>query len=568
MRGLVIVMVVTLAPGVASAQKWQGATGSCLGTTAEWTNKVEVADVDGDGKVDLLLANGGDYKTPGQPEATRVFRNTWGEATSCSEISADALAGFTGLSRTIKAADVDGDGDLDLVTGGAYQTQLKLFVRGATSWTDATAQLPQQMTSIGDAEFGDVDDDGDLDLVLVDWGGTTPATNTGGRTRLYVNDGQGTFTDVTAGQMPDVLVKWSWDVELADVDNDWDLDVLVSCKLCTTSYLFRNDGTGHFTNDGDALPHFTNNYEFEPMDIDGDGDLDLVTINDGPSVTEHIFVNRGDGTFADETNTRLTGTANPAGADDNVALWLDYDSDGDADLLIGSLGTDRLLANDGTGHFTLVAGATPSDTPATLGLAAADFDGDGRLDLLQGQGEVAFPDKVQLASSTIAVDTTPPAVRVRPDVPGNVIRARVHDFIGPSHVHDFQKVVAIVDGDEIPMTWYGEMLWRANFPLEPSSSTFQVCATDRQGNKGCASNAPAGDDAGVTGDGGTDNPKPGDGGGCCEATSDPRGSLVLVALVALVLAGRRRSARLRLGLFSARIRRRSRRCDSGRRRRS
>src|SRR5262245_33074574 len=69
-----ILFLVVLVPGVASAQKWQDATANCLGTTAQWTNKVEVADVDGDGKVDLLLANGGNYSTKGTDEATRVFK--------------------------------------------------------------------------------------------------------------------------------------------------------------------------------------------------------------------------------------------------------------------------------------------------------------------------------------------------------------------------------------------------------------------------------------------------------------------------------------------------------------
>ncbi|HEX5063155.1 MAG TPA: VCBS repeat-containing protein [Kofleriaceae bacterium] len=544
MRRLLIVVMVTVAPGVAMAQTWQDATANCIGTTAEWTNKVEVADVDGDGKVDLLLANGGDYSSPGNPpnnEPTRIFKNTWGGTTNCTEISATALGGFTGMSRMIKAADIDGDGDLDLLTGGAYQTQLKLYKRDAASWTDATAQLPQQLTSIGDAEFGDVDNDGDLDIVLADWGGTNPGTNTGGRTRLYLNNA-GTFTEATATQMPDLLVKWSWDIELADVDNDWDLDVLVSCKRCTTSYVFKNDGTGHFTDDPNALPHFTNNYEFEPMDIDKDGDLDLITINDGPQVTEHIFVNRGDGTFADETSMRLTGTANPANADDNVAVWLDYDDDGDPDLLIGTLGADRLLSNDGSGKFTLVANATPNDTNATLGLAVADFDGDGRIDILQGQGEVAFPDKVQLASMAVKVDTTPPIVRVATSLSGNILTARVNDLVGPSHVHDFQKVVVVVGSTEIPMQWYGEMLWRAAIPTEAMSATYQVCATDRQGNKGCATNAPTGDaDAGVGDDGGT-KPPGGGGGGCCEASGDQRGALVLIALVAITW--RRRSPRV------------------------
>src|SRR5262245_19517470 len=248
-RWLAVVFVIA-GPRVAAAQRWQDATPSCLGTTAEWSNKIELADVDGDGLLDILVANGGGYSTPGTPEPTRIWKNlgNWSQAGShCTEVSSTVLGGFTGLSRMIKVADVDGDGQLDILTGGAHHTQLRLFLHKGDTWVDATAQLPLQATSIGDAEFGDVDGDGDLDIVLADWGTQNPSDfgYTGGRTRLYLNDGHGNFTEATATQMPDILVKWSWDIELVDVDNDWDLDILVSCKLCATSYLFRNDGSGH-----------------------------------------------------------------------------------------------------------------------------------------------------------------------------------------------------------------------------------------------------------------------------------------------------------------------------------
>ena len=109
--------------------------------------------------------------------------------------------------------------------------------------------------------------------------------------------------------MPDIKVRFSWDLELADVDNDLDLDVLVSCKRCPGSHLFRNDGAGTFVDDGRAMPQYTNNYEFEAMDLDGDGFLDLVTMNDGEIVgedsssrREHVFRNDGKGRYRDATD--------------------------------------------------------------------------------------------------------------------------------------------------------------------------------------------------------------------------------------------------------------------------
>lgn len=564
--GIVLVMV-----GVApvAAQRWQDATPSCLGTTAEWSSKLELADVDGDGQVDILVANGGDYDQAGTAEPTRVWKNlgNWTAAAAghCQEISQQAVLGFTGLARTVRVADVDGDGDLDIFTGGSYQTQAHLYLRGPAGWTDATARLPPQLTSVGDAEFGDVDGDGDMDLVIADWGPIAPAANNyvGGRTRLYLNDGHGTFTDATAAQMPATLVGWSWDLSLADVDGDYALDILVSCKACAGSFLFHNDGHGTFTNVPGALPPRPNNYSLEPMDIDGDGDIDLATINDGANGKNRLLVNDGHGVFTDETATRLTGAANP-GTDDNAVIFLDVDSDGDADMLVASLsGPERLLLNDGSGHFTLAPGAaTPDDTPGSLGIAVADLDGDGRLDVVQSQGEVAFPEKVQLATAAgVAIDTAAPVVATMQHLTpaGGAFHARVHDHQSPSRAHDWKRVWLVIDGTtELDMHWYGEYLWTVTAP--PGATTYQVCAQDRRANQGCSdvrSTAPQAEDAGITPDGhavdpgGGDVTAPGGGGGCCDAGADARGTLALGILLALTFA-------------SARSRRPGRRSDTAR----
>ena len=84
---------------MASAQKWQDRDRELRHDSA-MDQQVEVADVDGDGKIDLLLANGGS-SSPGQVEPTRVFRNTWGSSPSCTEILGVLAAGLTGLSRMI-----------------------------------------------------------------------------------------------------------------------------------------------------------------------------------------------------------------------------------------------------------------------------------------------------------------------------------------------------------------------------------------------------------------------------------------------------------------------------------
>ncbi|MCE9578495.1 MAG: VCBS repeat-containing protein [Deltaproteobacteria bacterium] len=539
--------VIALVPTIAAAgPRWDDATAQTIGTTAEWTSKALVTDLDGDGWDDIVFANGGDYASAGTPEPQRIFRNlgNWGAAPPHFEEITSAVALGTRLSRVIKAVDLDGDGDRDLFVGGAHQTVSGLYLQGPPGvFTDASANLPQGPVALGDAEIGDVDGDGTLDLVLADWG--APPLSGGGPTRLWLNDGHAHFTDATA-QLPAVKVGMSWDLELVDIDDDTDLDVLVSCKLCTGGKAYVNDGTGHFTDESTRLPQRSNNYEYEPMDLDGDGDLDLVTINDGPSVTETILINDGSGHYADETAARLP-TGNTPGADDNVIAFADVDSDGDADVLVGSLSDpDRLWTNDGTGHFTMDDTIMTLDTPGTLGLAVADLDHDGRPDVVESQGEVDSPDKVLLANSAVAVDTSAPAIEILRAAAlgdGRVV-ARIHDHKSPSTASDWDAVAIEVTAPAaatIPLAWYGEYEWRGSLPSPSAATQYKICARDRAGNQGCSElrSLAGGSDAGVDATPGADAGTTGGGDtGCCGAGGG-HGSLVL-ALGAIVLRRRRR----------------------------
>lgn len=479
---------------------WEDVTARTIGATAEWTNKVEIADVDGDGRPDILFANGGDYDTPGEPVPTRVFGNRGG-GQPFVEITRQVFGDAKFLARVVKVRDVDGDGNADVFVGTTFATQSRLFLgQGKGVFRDATAtNLPALPLSVGDAEFGDVDGDGDLDLVLADWGAGSPMRNEGGRTRLFRND-RGVFTDVTADCMPDVLVRFCWELEFVDVDNDFDLDLLVSSKRSPGSFLFRNEGNGRFVDvSAQRLPQFTNNYDFEAMDVDRDGFLDLVTINDGQGeqrFAEHLFRNDRKGGFVDATAECWPVADNPS-FDDNMVAFLDCDSDGDADFLIGSLdGPDRLLVNDGAGHFAAAAPVFAGDpTHGTLGIALADLDGDGRLDVVHAQGEVksALADKVFFGKS-IAPDTADPWIGplgVEPNHAlggGLVVRVRVHDRKSPCMPHDWRRVSLQWTKDEVahevPLAWYGEYLWRADLTgLGKGRVALTVIAVDAAGNE-------------------------------------------------------------------------------------
>lgn len=536
-------------PTTASAQHWRDDTAATIGATAEWTNKVEIADVDGDGWLDILFANGRGYQTPGPAEACRVFRNKglWtGAAPFFEEITAQVFGTATGHARVIKVRDVDADGDADVFVGNTYGDASRLYRRDAAGWTDVTATaLPAGMPRVGDADFGDVDGDGDLDLVLADWG--TGSLMTGAPPRLYTNSGAGVFTDATATAIPAIAVKWSWELDLVDVDDDFDLDLLLASKLGTGSFLLRNDGTGRFTDDSAAaLPQFTNNYEFEAMDLDGDLDLDVATINDGTGGRNHLFRNDR-GRYVDVTDQNLTGPSNPTD-DDNMVAYLDVDVDGDADMIVGSLGgPDRLLVNDGMGRMTLATGAIPGDSPGTLGIAVGDLDGDHRLDLVDAQGETAFADFVYRANDLVAADTRAPRIGPVAQIATSdrTVRARVHDATSLPGELQLDGVVLKYRGDatgEVPMRWYGEYLWRADLPSS-GMFTYQVCATDLAGTDACSVELTTGGggDAGPGNDGG-DHP-PGEPGGCCGTTRGDRAPLQALPLGAgltLVVWRRRR----------------------------
>jgi hypothetical protein len=484
------------------ARLWVDATAETIGDTGNWTNKAELADLNGDGRLDLLFANGGNYSEAGAPEASQAFFNA-GPGRRFEEATARVFGGWKGLARVIKARDVTGDGLVDVLVGTTYQTGSRLFVgTGGGAFRDATAtHLPSVALSVGDLEIGDVDLDEDLDIVLADWGPGNNMTNAGGRTRLWLNDGAGRFSDATTARMPDLLVRFSWELELADVDNDFDLDVLVSCKRCAGSHLFRNDGAGTFADDPRALPAYTNNYEFELMDLDGDASLDAVTINDGEIVNEgganrreHVFRNDAKGRFRDATALWWPPEHN-IGEDDNMVAFLDYDSDGDADFVIGSLsGPDRLLINNGKGRLTVARDVFAGpETPGTLGLALGDLDGDGRMDVVQAQGEhpKAIQERVFLGTG-LATDTAPPFVGAPAiaDKGGRrTLRVRVHDRKSPLVDGELRSVTADWPAPggpiHVALRWYGEYLWSAEVPAGAGTAPARVCARDAAGNAAC-----------------------------------------------------------------------------------
>jgi enediyne biosynthesis protein E4 len=258
----------------------------------------------------------------------------------------------------------------------------------------------------------DYDNDGYDDLYVTAFGGN----------RLYHNNGDGTFTDITA-KAGVAASGWSTSAAFFDYDNDGKLDLVVArymdwsfekniyCGEKREGYrqyckpdlfngasliLYHNDGGGHFTDvtqkaglgstEGRGLG-------LAIADFDHDGNIDLFVAND--SSRQCLYRNKGDGTFEDvamQAGVSVDGdgkTYAGMGVD-----FSDYDNDGWPDLVITNLANQKyaVYQNQGDGTFDYASYATGIGGMTLLhsgwGMHLADFDNDGRKDLLIGQAHV------------------------------------------------------------------------------------------------------------------------------------------------------------------------------------
>ncbi len=213
--------------------------------------------------------------------------------------------------------------------------------------------------------WGDYDNDGDLDLAVC-----------GQRSsKIYKNNGSGIFSEIaTALPQTAFFGTFAW----GDYDNDGDLDFVINGNSSTRIY--RNDGFDVFTDIGVILPPGSSS-SMAWGDYDNDGDLDLAfSGGSGSGCFAKIYRNNSDDTFT-EVDAGITGVTYSSLA------WGDYDNDGDLDLAIcgsttGYVGAPNITSiyrNNGDDTFTDINAGLPGKSWITL--AWGDYDNDGDLDL-------------------------------------------------------------------------------------------------------------------------------------------------------------------------------------------
>lgn len=246
-------------------------------------------------------------------------------------------------------ADVNGDGLEDVYICGARDQSGVLMIQSDRGFkkTFLPDHEKNTISEETDCLFFDADGDGDQDLYIACGGYELPGSSTGLIDRLYFNDGHGNFTN--SGQiLPSYLFQSTSCVRSADFDDDGDSDLFVGVRfkpffygMNVSSFLLENDGHGNFTNitpvKAEGLTDIGLVTDAAWVDVDGDKDKDLVVCGEWMPI--EIFVNEN-GVL--KKNTEKAGTGGTNG------WWhtlkpVDIDNDGDMDLLAGNHGLNSII---------------------------------------------------------------------------------------------------------------------------------------------------------------------------------------------------------------------------------
>jgi len=384
---------------------------------------IAVLDFDNDGFEDLYFVNGAhvpDLVKTGPADWNRLYRNN-GDGTF-RDVTEQAGVRGEGYSMGVAAADFDNDGWTDLFVAGVNRNLL-LRNKGNGAFEDITKRAGLDFQGLGkpwsiSAAWFDYNNDGLLDLFIVNYCKWDPAKEPycgdpkpGYRTfchpknyeglpnQLFRNNGDGTFTDVSATAGIAKHIGKGMGVAIADYDGDGRMDVFVANDTIP-NFLFHNEENGTFSEvgltagvafNGEGRALSSMGVDFRDVDNDGKPDLFVTALT---NETFPLYRNVGRGVFTDATYaSRLALLTVPFGGWGAGAY--DLNNDGWKDLFAAASDVmdnaelfssrrfrqpNQVYVNQGNGTF--MAAAYQHEPRAHRGCAFGDFDNDGRVDVV------------------------------------------------------------------------------------------------------------------------------------------------------------------------------------------
>jgi len=380
-------------------------------------------DYDNDGWMDIYLVNSGkcDFFDPNPPLRNALYRNN--RDGTFTEVTEKAGVTGGGYGQGIAVGDYDGDGFPDLYVT-QYGRSILYHNNGDGTFTDVTEKAgvaaPGWSSS---AVWFDYDNDGRLDLFVCQFVEFSKAKNKDCRTgedakrgyciphvyrptssRLFHNNGDGTFSDVSKSSGIADHAGKAWGVVATDIDNDGLMDLFVANDT-VANFLFVNRGGGKFEEIGEPAG-VAYSVEGRPRsgmgvdsaDFDQDGWMDLFVANVDREMYS-LYRNNHDESFDDHAGVTGIGAATKL-----MSGWglkfLDFDNDGELDLFLANGNPDDLIeqihpqvkyqeplllfrnTKKGFQNVSPESGPAFARPRSARGMAVGDFDNNGALDIL------------------------------------------------------------------------------------------------------------------------------------------------------------------------------------------